>query len=778
MGDKKMKTSTLLCTAAITVCHFAAAPALAQDAAGAQTSGSGEEIIVTAQRREQTLAEVPQSLSVIGGPVLERQQATSFLDFASMVPGLTVTQTNPGESRLILRGVNTGSVGSTVAVYVDDVPFGSSGSFSNGGVLAGDFDTFDVARIEVLRGPQGTLYGSNALGGVLKYVTALPNLETFEAKAQAGLEDTKGGDLGYFGSAMVNAPLGDKVAFRVSGYYRSNPGYVDVIGRNEEGADDNASYGGRASLLFQPTETLTIRLAAQLQNIRVDSPSSFTVNPLTLKPVNPITGGPTGGDRLRYERTPENNDIDYRLYSGTVDWDIGFATLTSVTSYAEQDVRQITDITTNAARGLANLIYAPTAPGTVGLRFRNDIRLEKFTQELRLSSPDSETFEWQVGGYYTDETSTLDQEFQPFSLVSGALIPPAGSFGPFTFDRFVTANISAKYEEYAFFGSGTLYLGDRFGITVGGRYSHNSQSSDQEVVQLGNGAPQSGSSSEGVFTWSVAPRFELSDRTSIYARVAKGYRPGGPNFLPPGAPADFPTEFAADTIISYEVGFRTETPNRTFSLDASAFYLDWDDILILSTVQTPAGPVGVNSNGQRAKSQGFEATATMRPIDGLSVMVNAAYTDAKLVDDTVPSSGGANLTGGLAGDQLPYSPKWQTSISADYDWQLSSGTTAYVGTSLRMLGDQVAGFNAAYRTAFNRRVEIDGYAVLDARAGIDFGQFSVSVYARNLTNSYGVVSAEGYPFAVPAEIGGQGVTLLNATTIRPRTLGATLGVRF
>ncbi|MBS3960529.1 MAG: TonB-dependent receptor [Sandarakinorhabdus sp.] len=773
-----MKTSTLLCTAAITVCHFAAAPALAQDAAGAQTSGSGEEIIVTAQRREQTLAEVPQSLSVIGGPVLERQQATSFLDFASMVPGLTVTQTNPGESRLILRGVNTGSVGSTVAVYVDDVPFGSSGSFSNGGVLAGDFDTFDVARIEVLRGPQGTLYGSNALGGVLKYVTALPNLETFEAKAQAGLEDTKGGDLGYFGSAMVNAPLGDKVAFRVSGYYRSNPGYVDVIGRNEEGADDNASYGGRASLLFQPTETLTIRLAAQLQNIRVDSPSSFTVNPLTLKPVNPITGGPTGGDRLRYERTPENNDIDYRLYSGTVDWDIGFATLTSVTSYAEQDVRQITDITTNAARGLANLIYAPTAPGTVGLRFRNDIRLEKFTQELRLSSPDSETFEWQVGGYYTDETSTLDQEFQPFSLVSGALIPPAGSFGPFTFDRFVTANISAKYEEYAFFGSGTLYLGDRFGITVGGRYSHNSQSSDQEVVQLGNGAPQSGSSSEGVFTWSVAPRFELSDRTSIYARVAKGYRPGGPNFLPPGAPADFPTEFAADTIISYEVGFRTETPNRTFSLDASAFYLDWDDILILSTVQTPAGPVGVNSNGQRAKSQGFEATATMRPIDGLSVMVNAAYTDAKLVDDTVPSSGGANLTGGLAGDQLPYSPKWQTSISADYDWQLSSGTTAYVGTSLRMLGDQVAGFNAAYRTAFNRRVEIDGYAVLDARAGIDFGQFSVSVYARNLTNSYGVVSAEGYPFAVPAEIGGQGVTLLNATTIRPRTLGATLGVRF
>lgn len=770
-----MTRQLLFCTTALAALQFAAAPALAADAA---ESASAEDILVTAQRREQTLAEVPQSLSVIGGPVLERQQATSFIDFASLVPGFTLTQTNQGETRLILRGVNTGSVGSTVAVYVDDVPFGSSGSLSNAGVLAGDFDTFDIARIEVLRGPQGTLYGSNALGGVLKYVTTAPKLDTLEARGQASLEGTKGADLGYSGSAMLNVPLGDKAAFRASGYYRNNPGFIDTVGRTESGADDNQSYGGRAALLFQPTETLTVRLAAQLQNIRVDSPSSFTVDPLTLRPVNPITGLSSAGDFLRYERTPESNDIDYRLYSGTIDWDIGFGTLTSVTSYAEQQIRQISDISTNAARPLANAIYAPTAPNTVGLRFRNDIGLEKFTQEVRLASPDSDRFEWQVGGYYTHEDSRLDQEFQPFSLVNGTLIPPAGSFGPFTFDKFVTAQIAATYEEVAVFGSATLYLGDRFDITVGGRYSHNSQSSSQEVVQLGNGTPQAGESSEGVFTWSVAPRFEISDRTSIYARVAKGYRPGGPNFVPAGAPAGFPTEFAADTIVSYEIGLRTETPNRTLTLDAAAFYLDWDDILILSTVQSAAGPVGVNSNGQRARSQGFELTATARPIEGLSIVLNAAYTDAELRDDTVPASGGLNLTGGLAGDQLPYSPKWQSSLSADYDWQLSSGASAYVGTSLRLLGDQVAGFNAAYRGAFNRRVRIDGYAVLDVRAGVDFGRFSLGVYARNLTNSYGVVNAEGYPFAVPAAIGGQGINLMNAAIIRPRTIGATAGIRF
>lgn len=768
-----MTRTSLLSTPAILAIQFFAMPALAADA-----ETSPEEILVTAQRREQALADVPQSLSVIGGAVLDRQRATSFVDFASLVPGFTITQTNPGETRLILRGVNTGSVGSTVAVYVDDVPFGASGSLSNAGVLAGDFDTFDIERIEVLRGPQGTLYGANALGGVLKYVTAAPKLGTVEARAQASVEDTSDAGTGYSGAAMLNVPLGDKFAFRASGYYRFLPGFVDAVPRGEEGADDSASYGGRAALLFQPTETLSIRLAAQLQNIRVDSPSTFTADPLTMRPVDPVTGAPTGGDRLRYERTPESNDIDYRLYSGTIDWDIGFGTLTSVTSYAEQRIRQITDITTNAARGLANVIYAPTAPASVGLRFRNDIGLEKFTQEIRLASPDNGKFEWQVGGYYTNEDTSLDQEFQPFSLVTGALIPPAGSFGPFTFDKFVVAGITAKYEEYAVFGSATLYLGDRFDITVGGRYSHNDQSSNQQVVQLGNGVPQEGGSSEGVFTWSIAPRFELNDRTSIYARVAKGYRPGGPNFVPAGAPAGFPTEFLADTIVSYEIGFRTESPNRTFSLDAAAFYLDWDDILILSTVQTAAGPVGVNSNGQRARSQGFEATATIRPIEGLSVLLNAAYTDAELRDDTVPTAGGANLTGGLAGDQLPYTPGWQSSISADYDWQLSDGVSAYVGTSLRLLSDQTAGFNAAYRAAFNRRVEIDGYAVLDARAGVEFGRFSLAVYARNLTNSDGVINAEGYPFAVPADIGGQGRNLLPVTNIRPRTIGATVGVRF
>ena len=165
-------------------------------ASAANPTTDDNAIVVTAQRRAQILAEVPQAVSNIGEETLQRQNARSFQDYAALVPGLTLTQENPGETRLIIRGVNTGGVSATVATYVDDTPFGASGAQSNSGILAGDFDTFDVARIEVLRGPQGTLYGTNSLGGVLKFVTALPSVDAFELRAQAGIEDTRYGEIG------------------------------------------------------------------------------------------------------------------------------------------------------------------------------------------------------------------------------------------------------------------------------------------------------------------------------------------------------------------------------------------------------------------------------------------------------------------------------------------------------------------------------------------------------------------------------------------------------
>jgi iron complex outermembrane receptor protein len=344
--------------------------------------------------------------------------------------------------------------------------------------------------------------------------------------------------------------------------------------------------------------------------------------------------------------------------------------------------------------------------------------------------------------------------------------------------NFVTSSIFADYEEFAAFASATFKFNDRFDITAGGRYSHNEQTAITEIIQLGVGAPQTGDSSESVFTWSVSPRFEFSDHVSAYARVAKGYRPGGPNFVPPGAGPDFPTEFSSDSLISYELGFRAETVDHLLSLDGSIYYLDWDDILILSSAIVNGTPVGVNSKGRRARSTGAELTATLRPTRGLNVVGNVAYVDAELRDDTIPPGGGLNLTGGLAGDQLPYTPKIAANLSVDYDWAIGNDAEAFVGGNIRLVGDQTAGFSNAYRAVFGDRIRVDGYETVDLRAGANFGRFTAQAYVRNLFDTYGVVNVGGFPSSVQPALGGTSIPLMTASTIRPRTIGVIFGARF
>ena len=203
-----------------------ATPTTAEPTAGI----AGEDVVVTAQKRQQTLLDVPLSITAVSGAMLETQQATNFQDYLKLIPGLQLNQATPGFGRLIIRGVNTGGVASTVGVYVDETPFGSSSSLANGAILAGDFDTFDVARIEVLRGPQGTLYGASSLSGVLKFITNAPETDKFVGRARGGVETTEGGDVSYYGNAVVNLPLGDTLAFRASGTYRKNGGFIDTPG--------------------------------------------------------------------------------------------------------------------------------------------------------------------------------------------------------------------------------------------------------------------------------------------------------------------------------------------------------------------------------------------------------------------------------------------------------------------------------------------------------------------------------------------------------------------
>jgi outer membrane receptor protein involved in Fe transport len=742
----KINRAALLISSAVGTL-LAQAPAFAAEESRQNTSII-EEIVVTAQKREQTLIDIPQAISVVSGATLETQQATNFTDYLKLVPGLQLNQGGPGEGRLVMRGVNTGGVASTVAVYMDETPFGSSSGLVNGGVLAGDFDTFDVSRIEVLRGPQGTLYGASSMGGLLKFVTNAPDTGGYSAKGRVSVEDTKGGDLSYRTTAVVNVPLSETVAVRASGFHRKEGGFIDSIGTGgsdvENDINDTKVYGGRASLLFKPNAAFDLRLTAMAQDIKANGSTVVESDPDTLKT---LYGRPTLSQFI-----PSFSDIRYRVYNGVLNYDVGAATLTSSTSYTELKQTKRDDATflsplLEAVFGEANELY-------LGQNTNN----EKFTQEVRLVSNAGGMFEWLVGGFYTDEKGLIYQEYvavQPGTLTELTTLPLLAEL-----------TLNSRYKEYAAFANATLHLSDRFDVDVGGRYSHNKQAADQTAagVLAGDAVISGLKSSDNVFTYSLAPKFKFDEHRSLYARVANGYRPGGPNVLPPNAPANTPATYAPDKTVSYEAGFKGESADRRFSLDVAAYHIDWKGIQLLTVVNN----FGINANGADADSNGVEFNATARLASGLTVSANGAYTDAKLAGDT------DDLVGGKKGDQLPFTPKISVSFNGDYSWSLGD-KEAYVGASLRVMGKQSASFDADYRAANGHQRQVASYEVIDLRAGLSFGRVDLEAYVKNLTDADGktstsAVTSSGFPIYPNGAIG--------TGVIRPRTIGVSLTAGF
>jgi outer membrane receptor protein involved in Fe transport len=745
---------------------LAAAGAGAQDTERTPRTELGE-VFVTAQKRVEALSKIPMSVSVVSGDVLERQQADNFQDLVSLVPGLSINTNTRGVTRITLRGINTGGVASTVGVYANDVPFGSSSGLANGAILSGDFDTFDLERVEVLRGPQGTLYGASSLGGVIKYVANAPSLAGFEGRVQASAEDVSGGDIGYSAAAVLNAPLSDTSAIRVSGFYRMDDGFIDSIGNNpipslqnpavnivdgsrvEENLNGLDSYGGRVSALFQPSDAFSLNLTALFQNIESDSSDAFEADPVSYQP---LYGGLVAS---RYH--PEFTDIEYRIYSAAMDWDFGAATLQSVTSWGEfkQDFQRDISLRFSLAQLLTFLFSDPvTAQPPLSAIQHQITATDKFTQEFRLLSAQDQAFEWLIGAYYTEEDSGIDPQ-AIFAVNAGTETPVTG------FPVLADGQLLSTYEEMALFANATWHVTERFDLSFGARISENDQKASQVLTGIlvgGTTVFDDVSSSESPFTYSFSPRFEFSDNTSVYARIATGYRPGGPNVLPPTAPPGTPGSYDSDELTNYELGIKTQSESGVLSLDAALFYLDWEDIQLLAVVNN----VGLNANGGTAVSKGLEFTATASLASGLRLALNGAYTDAYLTQDTHP------VIGGLDGDPLSWVPEWSLALTTDYEWSAFGDATAYVGGKIAFTDDRPADFsnrdgNGSIRVA-------DSYTTLDLRAGVDLGEWYVELFGKNVTDERGINDILA-PGAYPNGAVGIGV-------IRPRTIGLTVGARF
>src|SRR3984885_9698119 len=387
--------------------------------AAESSPGQLDEIIVTASKRDEKLHDVAMSVTALGADELTLRQATGFLDWAAQVPGLSLQTSDPAFSRLILRGQNVGSVGATIATTVDDIPFFMSGAQADGAFFSANVDTYDLQRIEVLRGPQGTLYGAAAEGGIIKYVTNPPNLEKVEAGFSIGGQTVKDGDAGGTLKGYVNLPFwGNKAALRVSAVESIIPGYIDNPQLGDSDINGGNSYSIRASLLVKPVDDFTVRLSGFEQHLLVHGANTTQVvgSAITAVPKPNQFDLVDGFVNNNGTGTKESNSLKYEAMN--LAYDFHWATLSSATSYGRFNLNFSQPLTNaNAGPGTSyGALFGSIYGQPVEIVCDQVEFVHKFNQELRITSDPGNTlfghgFDWQLGGFFTHEQTTLTQPY-------------------------------------------------------------------------------------------------------------------------------------------------------------------------------------------------------------------------------------------------------------------------------------------------------------------------------------------------------------------------------
>jgi iron complex outermembrane recepter protein len=666
---------------------------------GASESDTLQEVIVTAQKRSENLMEVPSSISVLSGARLDDMQLTSLSDFASYIPGLaTMSGGSPGQNTISIRGISTGYSATTatlVGTYIDDIPVGSSSAAARGGLYGMDLMPYDIDHIEVLRGPQGTLYGADAMGGLVKYVLRKPDLTQSDLRTGGEIEDIDGtGSPSGGGRAAVNIPLiNGTLGLRVSGFYRSDAGYIDNVGTGTKDSNHSDESGGRASMLWDVNDKLSVEATALLQDINVADETGITVYQTTMLPVY--------GSNTRSTNFPEPYRQNLRDYALSINWDLNFATLSSSTSRSQINGVRAFDLTPDFGP------FTPMNPDALVDDFLSD-KISKFTEEVRLTSPENQRLQWILGLFHTNEDATEGENVPTFT--------PAHAPLPY---NLLNGTTDSAYLESAVFGNATLKLTDSFDIGGGVRYAKDDQDSTGQAGGVFGGGYTHGQQSADVTTWMADARYHFNADDMVYARVATGYRAGGPIT---GNQLDEPHSFAADTLTNYEIGIKGTFLDRRLQLDLAVFYIDWNDIQLQT--QNPQG-LEYTGNAGRATSSGFELTTAYVVTEGLRLGATLDSTNAYLTQN-------APTVGGLAGNQLPENARWSASATADYSTPITAhGTLLLLGGAYRYkdkVNNQLAGTGDPEA--------IGPQNVVDLYAGLRFTHLTLRLYGKNVFNDH------------------------------------------
>jgi iron complex outermembrane recepter protein len=753
----------------------------AEEEAAEEASEQGvyaEEVTVTARKREESLEDVPFSIAAPTEEVLKERGAESLEDVAANVAGFTVQDLGPGQSQVAMRGVSAGQivrdqpgVKEQVGVYLDESVISLS-------LFTPDIDLFDMSRVEVLRGPQGTLFGSGSLSGTVRYITNQPQLGETDTVVdlQTGVVDD--GEVGGHAKVAYNAPMGERAAMRITAYYDALPGSIDAV-QPDLSTDDDVNGGNRSgarlAFRFEPNENVTVTPRVIYQEVERDGWNRIDAYNILANPFTTTRPAVDLGEREQFIQLEEEFSDEFLLVDLNAEFRFGDGlSLTSITSYTDRDVLVIRDAGALTSSITGGSIGLPEPVFTLDAPLIDDTTAQVLTQELRLAGA-RERLDWLVGAFY----STTDRDYGQALPVNGfetlTGIPTAGDFGAAR-DVLFFSDLSYELDQTALFGEATYAVTDRFDISGGVRF----YDFQEDRVQTFDGIFASPGTNVGsVEADGLAPRilasYALTDDTTLNAQVSKGFRLGGindPLNLPLCTPEDEATFGGRDTwedeeLWNYEVGSKSRLMDGRATFNVAAFYMDISDLQ--ATVNAGTCSSRVIFNVPEARSLGAELELGVQPSPWFDFAISASYTDSELRSTLTSTDMDGNVTvvsGIEEGNRLPTVPEFQMAAAANYRWEIRetwagyvTGVYQHVGSRYTQIGDQAAGFGTVNLLAFEQGggATIGGpltrdtftfdpllpaYDVVNLRLGLLTETVDVSLFVNNVTDERALLALD------------------------------------
>ena len=767
-----------------------------------------EEVTVTAMKREETILNTPVSVAAPTEEVLRERGVENLEGVAANVAGFAVQNLGPGQNQVSMRGVSSGQIARDqpgvkegVGSYLDESVISLS-------LFTPDIDLFDMNRVEVLRGPQGTLFGSGSESGTVRYITNQPELGVTRYFGEFAGNTISGGNQGGNAKVGINAPLGSVAALRIVGYYDRLAGYTDAVQPDlsvKKNVNTGDRTGVRAAVEIAPDDRLTIIPRIVYQKVKMDGWNRTDAFNILGNPFTTTRPPVTLGERRIFTQIDEPFNDKFFLGDVNVKYNFGDVTLTSVSSYTHRDIDVLRDAgaltssITGGSFGLPPSVYNLNSP------LDDATKANAWTQELRLSGGGKDSrFNWVVGGFYGDSRRAYRQNL----LVSGyeALVPSGDFVNTRTVaprDVLFYSDLRYKLQQFALFGEGTVTLTEKFSVTAGLRYYHFSEDKEQIFDGIfgagSNGKPQSQPGSTKAD--GVAPRFiasyKVTDSTNLNAQVSKGFRLGGVN-----DPLNVNLCTAQDLVTfggrenwkdekawNYEVGSKSRLFGGRGSFNLSAFYVDVNDLQ--ATVTAGSCSSRVIFNVPKARSVGGELEFAAAPSDHFDFAISGSYNDATLrstLTSTAPNGTVTVVSGIQSGKRLPSVPKFQAALAATYQQPITPGMNGYlsatyshVGSRFTQVGDDLLGTlnlnsfgkntigGPLTQSTFTYNPELSAYDLVNLRLGVRHGNWDVALYANNLTD-------EKAHLALDQERGTR--ARIGFLTNQPRTVGITTRVDF